>query len=274
MRIEYLKLKTLKLECTQKVTKIPEVPQVTDFYHQLHVIRKWQNPKSDVRGGGFFWPNDLLILTDLSSKQYAVFSKEGSLQRESPSQDALWGMHYDQKMEVIYVTLPEKQEIKMINSHNFAEIKTFPIKFSATGTTSVNGKFFGIETNLLYSLNSDFEVINKTSVTGDSDDITSDVSGNIIYCCYERNTVTKKNKANKIMFVYKHPNQESTYGLAVDPTGNIYVCGHHSNNIHVISEAGETLRVLDGFQRPRFIAFQCNSFKFFVVDENGVRIYK
>lgn len=72
MRIEYLKLKTLKLECTRKVTKIPEVPQVTDFYRQLHVIRKWQNPKSDVRGGGVFLPNDLLILTDLSSKQYAV----------------------------------------------------------------------------------------------------------------------------------------------------------------------------------------------------------
>lgn len=190
MRIEYLKLKTLKLECTRKVTKIPEVPQVTDFYRQLQVIRKWQNPKSDVRGGGVFLPNDLLILTDLSSKQYAVFSNEGSLQRESPSQDALWGMHYDQKMEVIYVTLPEKQEIKMINSHNFAEIKTFPIKFSATGTTSVNGKFFGIETNLLYTLNSDFEVINKTSVTGDSDDITSDVSGILLlrekYCNKEK----------------------------------------------------------------------------------------
>lgn len=55
MRIEYLKLKTLKLECTRKVTKIPEVPQVTDFYRQLHVIGKLQNPKSDVRGGWFFF---------------------------------------------------------------------------------------------------------------------------------------------------------------------------------------------------------------------------
>lgn len=101
-------------------------------------------------------------------------------------------MHSDQNMEVIYVTLPEKQEIKMINLHDFSEVKTFPIKFAATGITSVNGKFFVIGAKSLCLFNSNFEVIDKTGVDGNSDDITSDVSGNIIYSCYQKNTVTKK----------------------------------------------------------------------------------
>lgn len=94
----------------------------------------------------------------------------------------------------------------MINLYNFVEIKIFLIKFFVIGIISVNGKFFGIEINLLYLLNFDFEVINKISVIGDLDDIIFDVLGNIIYCCYERNIVIKKNKVNKIMFVYKYLN--------------------------------------------------------------------
>lgn len=74
------------------------------------------------------------------------------------------------------------------------------------------------------------------------------------------------------MFVYRHQNLESPYGLAADHIGNIYVCGYHSNNIHVISEAGETLRVLYRFKRPQFIALQENRLKFFVVEERSVKI--
>lgn len=89
---------------------------------------------------------------------------------------------------------------------------------------------------------------------------------------YMKDTVTKKDKENEIMFVYKHPDQKAPYGLAVDPVGNIYVCGHLSNNIHVISEAGKTLRILPGFTRPQFMAFQESCFRFFVVEEKGVKI--
>lgn len=181
-------------------------------------------------------------------------------------------MYFDKKMEVFYVALPEKQDIKMINLHDFAEIKTFPVKFQARGITNTNGIFFAIGVKQLCTFNSDFELINETDVNDDSDDITSDASGNIIYSCYRKNTVTKKNKENKIIFVYRHQNLESPYGLAVDPVGNIYVCGRSSNNIHVISEDGKTLRILYGFDHPQFIAFQGNSFKFFVVEESDVNI--
>lgn len=160
----------------------------------------------------------------------------------------------------------------MINLQDFANIKTFPVEFAAKGITNVNEKFLIIGDNLLCTLNSDFKVINETDVDDDSDDITSDVSGNIIYSCFMKDTVTKKDKENEIMFVYRHPDLKAPYGLAVDPVGNIYVCGHLSNNIHVISEAGETLRILPGFTRPQFIAFQESCFRFFVVEGEGVKI--
>lgn len=125
---------------------------------------------------------------------------------------------------------------------------------------------------MLSIYNSDFELIDEDSVDDDSDDIASDKSGNIIYSCFKTSTVTKRNKENKIMFVYKHTALKAPFGLAVDPVGNIYVCGHNSNNIHVISETGQTLKILSGITRPQFIAFQEYSNKFFVVEERGIKI--
>lgn len=259
----------INLNVQEHVRKISDV---TDFHKsRLHAIKKWEIPGSDIRGGAFL-SNGLLILTDFKLRRCALFSEDGNLQRELKFSTSLWGMYFDQKMEVFYVALPEKQDIKMINLHDFAEIKTFPVKFQARGITNTNGIFFAIGVKQLCTFNSDFELINETDVNDDSDDITSDASGNIIYSCYRKNTVTKKNKENQIIFVYRHHNLESPYGLAVDPVGNIYVCGRSSNNIHVISETGQTLRILHGFDHPQFIAFQGNSFKFFVVEESDVNI--
>lgn len=50
--------------------------------------------------------------------------------------------------------------------------------------------------------NFDFEFINEIDVNDDFDDIIFDVFGNIIYLCYRKNIVIKKNKENKIIFVY------------------------------------------------------------------------
>lgn len=219
-----------------------------------------------------FLSTGLLILTDCIHTRCVLYSEDGRFLRESKFSDYLWGMHYDKKMEVLYLTLPEQKEIKMVDYNNFAEIKTFHTKFPVRGITNVNGKFYTIGANLLSIFNYDFELIDEDAVDDDSDDIASDKSGNIIYSCFKTSTVTKRNKENKIMFVYKHTALKAPFGIAVDPVGNIYACGHNSNNIHVISETGRTLRILHGFTRSQFIAFQENSYKFFVVEERGIKI--
>lgn len=125
--------------------------------------------------------NGLLILTDFMLNRCALLSEDGNIIRELKFSNSLWGMHYDQKKEVFYAILPKRQEIRMINLQDFANIKTFPVKFAAKGITNVNEKFFIIGAKSLCTANPDFEVINETDVDDDSDDITSDVSGNIIY---------------------------------------------------------------------------------------------
>lgn len=66
----------------------------------------------------------------------------------------------------------------------------------------MNGIFFVIGVKQLCMFNFDFEFINEIDVNDDFDDIIFDVFGNIIYLCYRKNIVIKKNKENKIIFVY------------------------------------------------------------------------
>ncbi|XP_034300929.2 E3 ubiquitin-protein ligase TRIM45-like [Magallana gigas] len=284
MKFQKLKLDLKYIGCDTKISeienfkefgdlklqeKVSSFPEVTDFFpNRLRGIRTWQIPPSDIKAGAFL-PNGVLILTDYNC---ALFSEDGHFQKELKFSASLWGMHYDQEMEVLYLTIPVKKEIKMINLNTFSEIKTFHTKLPARKMTKVNGRFFTIGTKWLCTLNNDFELVNETFLEDDSDDIASDLSGNIIYSCYKKNTVTKKNDKNEIMFVYQHESLKAPYGLAADPVGNIYVCGRRSNNIHIISETGQTLGILNGFVRPQFIAFQENSFKFFVIERENVRI--
>lgn len=50
--------------------------------------------------------------------------------------------------------------------------------------------------------NNDFELVNEIFFEDDFDDIVFDLFGNIIYLCYKKNIVIKKNDKNEIMFVY------------------------------------------------------------------------
>lgn len=93
-------------------------------------------------------------------------------------------MYYDLKMEVFYVIILMKKEIKMINFNSFFEVKIFYIKLLVRGIIKLNGRFFMIGVELFCLFNYDFEVISEIDVDDDFDDIICDMFGNIIYLCY------------------------------------------------------------------------------------------
>lgn len=143
----------------------------------------------------------------------------------------------------------------MMNLQDFVNIKIFLVEFVVNGIINVNDKFLIIGVNLFCMFNFDFEVINEIDVDDNLDDIIFDVFGNIIYLCYMKDIVIKKDNENEIMFVYRYLDLKVLYGFVVDLVGNIYVCGYFSNNIYVILEVGKILRILFGFICFQFIVF-------------------
>lgn len=109
-----------------------------------------------------------------------------------------------------------------------------------------------------------------------SDDIAVDGDGCVVFGHYGNAMLTKENpdRNYKVMFTYKHKNLESLYGLAIDNNGFIFVNGKESENIHVLSEDGQLLKLLD-VDSPICIKFEKNSQRFFVANEKGtVKIFE
>ena len=79
----------------------------------------------------------------------------------------------------------------------------------------------------------------------------------------------KRNEDHTVMFTYNHRELINVCGLAVDKYGFIFVNGRENDNIHILSEDGELLKMLD-FKSPQCIKFEEKSSRFFVVSSEGV----
>ena len=101
-----------------------------------------------------------------------------------------------------------------------------------------------------------------------TDDVAFDDEGNVIYSSYSQNKVRKQDMAGNILFSYTHEKLEKPFGLAVNIYGEIFVGGFASNNIHILSRSGQLLRILEGVRKPKWIKFQNDTNRLFVIDSD------
>ena len=63
----------------------------------------------------------------------------------------------------------------------------------------------------------------------------TELGGSVLYCI----TLDGKSK-----FQYSHEKLRSTHGVTVDCSGNIYVCGYSSGNVHQLNREGELQKIM------------------------------
>lgn len=74
-----------------------------------------------------------------------------------------------------------------------------------------------------------------------------------------------------MLFKYTHKELNKPFGLTVDGHGNIFVNGNDTNNIHIVSNDGKIIRILEGVQNPTYIKFLRGTYRF-LVGECGGRV--
>ena len=107
-----------------------------------------------------------------------------------------------------------------------------------------------------------------------TDDVALDNEDNVIYSSYSQHTVRKQDKAGNVLFSYTHEKLNQPYGLAVNRNGEIFVGGHNSNNIHILSRSGELLRILEGIKNPTWVKFQSDTNRLFVMESENLKVYQ
>ncbi|XP_078321132.1 uncharacterized protein LOC111114054 [Crassostrea virginica] len=86
--------------------------------------------------------------------------------------------------------------------------------------------------------------------------------------------VTVMNQFGIKIYSYSHENLLHPYGLDVNFSGNIFVAGYSSNNIHVLTPTAELLKIFE-VARPSCIKFKENSYKCIVCSYNATtKVYE
>lgn len=150
-----------------------------------------------------------------------------------------------------WITHANVYQLAVSSGYVYAACSNFIVKFDLEG--NVVQRYDGVE-NGTYSV-----------AVNNMDEIIS--SGSWANC------VIVMDNSGKKLYSFSHKNLKYPRGLNVNFSGNIFVAGKLSNNIHVLTPRAELLKIFD-FVSPKFIRFKENSYVCLVGSENRTKVYE
>lgn len=241
----------------------------------MELICELNGSKGDVTGGCFLDNGDI-VLAHNSSSRILQFTNS-KLTREKN----------DWKPIDVACLSPS---VLLISKYNALFAKGYVVKFDLDIFEFTEGNFFGTDT--VYSLASSpgfvyvacsncivrFSSEDKTAKTFPVDSFTFSVainkSNEIISSSCRTHKVTVMDDSGEKLHSYSHAKLRYPNGLDVNFSGNIFVVGQESKNIHVLTPKAELLKVFE-VESSRCIKFKENSNVCFVGSKEGTtKVYE
>ncbi|XP_052698123.1 E3 ubiquitin-protein ligase Midline-1-like [Crassostrea angulata] len=239
-------------------------------------ISEFKIKNSDITDGVFL-SHDKLLLADSVNGRCVLCNTDGVVLQKISLSGNPWGMCIHGENEVL-VTLPNRQKVVVLDANSLEIKQSVPIDRCCFGiSTSGNTAVIGARDSVLMFDNFLDKNICRllATKTQSADDIALGGDGNIIFSNYSENVLNTFDKSGKMLFKYSHKELKIPYGLTVDGHGNIFVTGNGSNNIHIVSNDGKTVRILKGVQRPQCIKFLNGTYRFLVGEAAGcVKVFE
>lgn len=171
--------------------------------------------------------------------------------------EIIGGLHYAcsayQCENEIFLTKSESKTIDVFSSTDFHKLRSITLNDKVYGITGLNGYLYAAcETHIL-KLNKNGQILKKYKVDGSNNvHVTTTQSGLIVFGNFVSETITAMTEDGRVVWKYQSPNLKGPHDLDTDSCENIYVAGSTSNNVHVLSNTGELVRVIEGIPSPYF----------------------
>ncbi|XP_022334009.1 uncharacterized protein LOC111130990 [Crassostrea virginica] len=228
--------------------------------------------------GGDFLSNGKLLLASFINKKLILCEVDGvfTVLHEKELSESPYGVCAIGENEVL-VTLPDENKVLRLDSDSLEIKETLSLECICFGiATSGNITVIGTRDSVVM-FSRCLEEGRYTTISSDlssTDEVALDDEDNVIYSSYNKNTVRKQDKAENVLFSYTHEKLKRPYGLDVNRNGEIFVGGHKSNNIHILSRSGELLRILEEIQNPTWVKFQNETNRLFVMESGNLKVFQ
>jgi hypothetical protein len=244
---------------------------------KIKKISEFNIDHTNFTGGVYLRSGELVLADDLNDRLIHC-TTDGEILREASLQGSPWDACVNKENEIL-VTLPTEKKVLVLNIETFNTIKTVEVDGHCYGIAqSGNIIAVGCEKNLQV-FNTDFKKCRTTSDLPDIFDVAVDIDENVVYSSDSKYEVRKQDREGNAVFTYSGEHLKRPYGLTVDRVGNIYVGDRGSNNVHILSQTGRKLKIVNDAQNLQYISsikFQenHNTNKFLVTQTEGrVKIF-
>ena len=154
--------------------------------------------------------------------------------------------------EEIFVTTTHSREIEVFSSRHFQKLRNISVPYIIYGITSRNSNLYVTCGKKILKIDDKQNVKElKVDCTCHYHIITTK-SGLIIYSDSGKNVIVALTDEGDSAWEYRSPNLKHPAGLDVDSCDQIYVAGMKSNNVHVLSDTGTLIRLIESISGPKF----------------------
>ncbi|XP_062619405.1 E3 ubiquitin-protein ligase Midline-1-like [Saccostrea cucullata] len=159
-----------------------------------------------------------------------------------------------QNLDELFVTCTGTMSIKVYSATDFQKLRTIPMNESVYGIQIRNRALYVacatkiIKTDLSGNKTKEFETEGKNNIH-----LLLTNKGLIVYSNWVLDTVTAISEDGDIIWKYENENMKDPFELEEDSVNNVVVAAKKSNNIHVLSNVGEHLKVIENITQPVFI---------------------
>lgn len=281
----------LDSDVSENLTRILQVQKFSEIQTKYHLVPlcgidlanatmelifELNGSKGDVTGGCFLDNGDI-VLAHRSSSRILQFTNS-KLTREKKdwkpldvaclSPSVLLISKYDALFSNGYVVKFDLDMFEFTKEDNFFDTK-------CVYSLAISPEFVYVAcSNCIVRFGSEHKTVKKFTVDMCTFSVAINKSNEIISSSCSTHKVTVMDDSGEKLHSYSHAKLKYPYGLDVNFSGNIFVVGQKSKNIHVLTPKAELLKIFE-VESPRCIKFKENSNVCFVGSEEGTtKVYE
>lgn len=263
---------------SEDLTKIPQVTKFSDIKTEMEsiplrvidlsgasmeLICELNGSDGDVTGGCFLENGDI-VLANRGSKELLHY-RNYEIVRKANLDDMEPRDLVQQTPSFIVVSKERNVEKFDLNAFKNVEnilqhVQTDNCVYSLAVSS---GFVYAACSDLILKLDSKGNVVQQYKVDTFTYSVAINNKNEVISSSCDKNNVTVMDNSGKKMYLYTHKTLKYPYGLDVNFSGEIFVAGQHSNNIHVLTPTAELLKIYE-VESPRCIKLKKTSYMCFV----------
>ncbi|XP_061180322.1 transcription intermediary factor 1-alpha-like [Saccostrea echinata] len=157
------------------------------------------------------------------------------------------------KNNVLFVSCPHSNVIEVISVNCFQKIRTILVGVSCKGLSVWDNFLYVACYDSIIKMDTDGNKLKTFSTESGVLYVAITKKEHIVYSNYLKSQVTAITNEGTRLWLYSHPSLKFSYGLHIDCDDIIYVAGTESDNVHLLSNDGSLLRIIENMPQPVYV---------------------